>query len=359
MKLNNDRDGFESFLFSCLGKNLSIETDFESNRTIYYFIFDYKTANKVKSLLLNEFGIDIQIIIVDVKNFDYDVDDLCYFILQEQNGIKSIWSDIFKVIRTSRISVCLYVDTRGKIELRHWYAVDNDESTANHGWRDDLQTVFMSSWEANIARILNYINIGWEYEMYKVELKTYHSNVEQHSYSYTPDFTLSDGSVIEVKGFWDSNSVEVASCFSREYPNIKKYYIDGDMYGTLKTIYSGTIENWEHSRDKGYPSNNIPLIGITIPDRKVYVKLLTELEQVYFERDQDNPYDRNAIKVVNSNGNHLGFVAKDWAAIYAMKLDLGMQYDVRVKSIQEKVITLKVTRNNHEALMYEIFKPTI
>ncbi len=38
----------------------------------------------------------------------------------------------------------------------HTYAIGNRDSNGLEGWREDLRRVFMSSWEANIARILNY-----------------------------------------------------------------------------------------------------------------------------------------------------------------------------------------------------------
>lgn len=104
------------------------------------------------------------------------------------------------------------------------------EQAYKEGARPDLgDIVFRSSWEANIARILNRNNIIWEYEKEYFDL----TNI-----SYLPDFFIGDDIILEVKGFWDKESADKVDSFIRTFPNKKVYIVDGDMYQNLETIYT-------------------------------------------------------------------------------------------------------------------------
>lgn len=69
-----------------------------------------------------------------------------------------------------------------EFRLKH---VGNKNFNPN-GWgksfiREDLNQHFRSTWEANFARILNYLDIDWEYEKYRIFFE---------DCSYLPDFYL-------------------------------------------------------------------------------------------------------------------------------------------------------------------------
>lgn len=76
----------------------------------------------------------------------------------------------------------------------------NSYSRCKGGTRQDLNQYFRSAWEANIARLLNYLNIEWIYEYKRFDF----NNETEFVLSYQPDFYLPKyDKWIEVKGWMD------------------------------------------------------------------------------------------------------------------------------------------------------------
>lgn len=91
------------------------------------------------------------------------------------------------------------------------------------GIREDIgKYFFRSSWEANVARILNFYNIKWEYEpnRYKINEKE----------TYTPDFYLPEYDLfLEVKGYWRDDAKRKFNSFLEKY-DFKIKLVDGNFY---------------------------------------------------------------------------------------------------------------------------------
>ena len=121
----------------------------------------------------------------------------------------------------------------------------NPYSRTKSGKREDLDnTFFRSSWEANLARYYNYINIKWEYEPKTFIFK----NITYGSVSYTPDFYLpEEDKWIEVKGWMDGKSKTKLKRFKEQYPEEYKKLelIQQKEYDEIKRKMSPYIENWE------------------------------------------------------------------------------------------------------------------
>ena len=120
----------------------------------------------------------------------------------------------------------------------------NAYSRTKSGKRKDLDDAFFrSAWEANIARILNYLNIEWEYEP-----KRFFFNGENLSVdSYQPDFYLPKlNKWIEVKGWMDEKSKARLKYFQEQYPeqNENLILINQDFYILLRYKYF-YLPNWE------------------------------------------------------------------------------------------------------------------
>jgi len=224
----------------------------------------------------------------------------------------------------------------------------NFDSRNSPMFYDDLNTILRSTWEANIARLLNYLNIYWHYEKQRYNLeRTLYKSKTSGIMSYTPDFFLENNIILEVKGFWDSISVEQVFLFKQQKQEYKHYVIDGDMYYSLDNIYKNKIKNWEPTHKHKY-NQTVSLVGINIPDRKPYVNELEIGEQVFLKRDKDNPYDKNAVKVLNYNKKLVGYLAKQWACIYAEKIDLGMEFNAVIKEKKPNDLNIILSRNNTE-----------
>lgn len=119
----------------------------------------------------------------------------------------------------------------------------NAYSRCRGGIRPDLNCYFRSSWEANVARILNYKNIKWEYEIKRFFFEEIVDGVA----SYQPDFYLPEyNKWIEVKGWMDKKSKIRLKLFKEQFPDEynKLILIDEKYYTQLRDNYS-SIENWE------------------------------------------------------------------------------------------------------------------
>ena len=105
------------------------------------------------------------------------------------------------------------------------------------GIRKDLNQYFRSSWEANIARLLNYYQIPWQYETQTFVLR---------EISYTPDFLIKDDIYLEVKGKYLKNAEEKIKRFREFYPDKKYILIDSKLYRQLERVYHRVIPKWEY-----------------------------------------------------------------------------------------------------------------
>ena len=114
-------------------------------------------------------------------------------------------------------------------------------SRGKAGIRKDIsETIyFHSRWEANFARLQNYLGIKWIYEPKTFDLGTQ---------NYTPDFYLPEKNLyIEVKNFlWKYSKVRDEK-FRKLYPNIKLKMILKPDYLKLQNKYATLIENWEYN----------------------------------------------------------------------------------------------------------------
>lgn len=211
------------------------------------------------------------------------------------------------------------------------------ERISNEGVRDDLgETVFRSSWEANIARILNSKGIHWEYETTPFMLD---------ATPYLPDFFLNDGTIMEIKGHWDNESITKVEAFMRSNPETNYLIVDHDMYPDLTQMYADKIPNWEKVQAEK-EKVNVVIVGLAfVPDKSV-VKGLQVGDALRMELEPNNQYDKFAIAVKDANGGMVGHIEKKFAPIYAQKLKLGMTFSLDIISIEPKIIRAKAYRNN-------------
>ncbi len=110
-------------------------------------------------------------------------------------------------------------------------------SKCRGGYREDIKIYVRSSWEANYIRYLNFLGIKWKYEPKTFELK--------EGYSYTPDFILEDGTIIEIKGWMTKKGKFKIEQFKLSYPNLKFKLIQRKEYRKLYKKYAEIIPKWE------------------------------------------------------------------------------------------------------------------
>lgn len=129
------------------------------------------------------------------------------------------------------------------------------------------------------------------------------------------------------------------------------------MYFSLKNKYQGVIPEWEEDRLKSIGSEIIQVVGLNFSSKKQAVKTLSVGDKVVFKRDPKNVYDANALLVFTEDNKEIGFVSADWAVIYSPKIDMGMTFDAEITSIESKVISIRVKRNNFDKeIVFDFFK---
>ena len=227
------------------------------------------------------------------------------------------------------------------------FGLDKIEPETKIGIRTDLNQLFRSAWEANIARVLDIKNIHWSYEELFFSLK---------DINYLPDFFLDNNIILEVKGRWDNDSLKKALSFHKEHPEYTYAIIDSDLYYDLDKKYSKIIQNWETT--ESYPRPNIvSIVGLGFVKDKTVFKNIGVGDKIQLRRDRNNQYDSNAIQALTIEGKPIGFISADWANIYAIKMDIGIEYEAEIIEIQPKVIKVKVSRTNLDTIiLYDIFR---
>lgn len=112
-------------------------------------------------------------------------------------------------------------------------------SKGKNGIRKDIDSVinFYSTWEANVARVYNLVNIKWEYAPKRFDLG---------EHTYRPDFYLIDYKIfVEVKNFMSDYSLKRDTLFRQKFPNIPLDLIMKEEYTEITKNYKNLVDNWE------------------------------------------------------------------------------------------------------------------
>jgi hypothetical protein len=117
------------------------------------------------------------------------------------------------------------------------------------GRRADLgEPFFRSSWEANIARWLNWRIERGELLSWEHEPRTFTFPALRGAVCYTPDFRVvhADGSEewLEVKGYETSRDRTKWRRLAKHYPEVKLTVIGPDLYKSIKHRHGG-LPHWE------------------------------------------------------------------------------------------------------------------
>lgn len=119
------------------------------------------------------------------------------------------------------------------------------------GKREDLGGLFVrSSWEANYARLLNWLQEQGEIASWEYEPETFwFEGIKKGTFTYTPDFRVvnRDGSVEfhEVKGYWTPRAKTQVKRMAKYHPEVTLKIIDSDAYKALAEDCKNLIPGWE------------------------------------------------------------------------------------------------------------------
>lgn len=304
-----------------------IESQWENNADIVFnqFFNNYhKCAVKLNSKI--ELCIYNASEIFQIKTVQYPIEFQKYIFgeLQEKQGLPICLIELF--IDDDRNG---HLKVLGNIQL-----FNEHRRHSNSFIRKDLNQLFRSSWEANIARFFNYCEISWEYEP---------NSLFTGDVFYKPDFLCSKSVVVEVKGYWDSQSLKKVNEFHNRFPQYKIGFIDKDLYKEINYNYGNIIKNWEYEQ-VSIENQAVPIVGLSFVKDKTVFSEISIGEEVVLVREPQNTYDKNAIAVYSFNKKLLGHIAAEWALIYAQKIDLGMVFCATISKIEFKSIILKIKK---------------
>lgn len=125
-------------------------------------------------------------------------------------------------------------------------------SRGKMGRREDLGNQhFRSSWEANYARYLNWLQVKGDILRWEFEPDTFwFEAIKRGVRSYLPDFKVwpADGGepyYVEVKGYMDAKSRTKLKRMQKYHPTVKVELFDAKRYKVLDRRMKNTLPGWE------------------------------------------------------------------------------------------------------------------
>lgn len=314
---------------------------------ISYYILDEVNSGFAKDIIERLTSKKVEFAHINIINKEYQINGLVYFCIHSNyclNKESFLQRELPKILAENGISNFVYVDKNGELKI----LLEEQHLRAYSGleFKEDLGGAFRTSWEADFARILNYLDISWSYRQKHFEIA---------EGMYTPSFLLNNNILVDLNEYWNSDKTKVKS-FRERYKDYKLYTIDSDMMVTLKKMFCEKVNKWE-SRRIYSRSEILPLVGMKYLEDTTIVDDLKIGDLVYLKRDKNNKYDVNAVKVFNKDGKLLGFISAYWSPIFADKIDVGMEYNGEVKSKEEELFRIKIKRSNlEEDIIYDFLK---
>lgn len=77
----------------------------------------------------------------------------------------------------------------------------------------------------------------------------------------------------------------------------------------------------------------VSLAGVSFEDRQLIIPNLKVGTTIILKRDPYNKHDRYAIKVFDNNGNHIGWIPKEIAAIIGPEIDAGINWKAKLEKV--------------------------
>ena len=186
--------------------------DIQSEK-VWYVCFQYP-VDTVKALLKNRMNISPEIIELDAGT---------YYIRQcyKPHDPMLYVNDVEWLFAKSNVPYIAIHDELGAIKHFDLYGGIKAEENKAFFYREDLNFAPRSTWEANVARTLRYLNIPFRYEDTLFIRHAIKDGQEPDHGYYIPDFILDDNRIIEVKGFWSYDSRQRTLEFTKQHPEYK------------------------------------------------------------------------------------------------------------------------------------------
>ncbi|RPJ04651.1 MAG: hypothetical protein EHM36_09690 [Deltaproteobacteria bacterium] len=139
---------------------------------------------------------------------------------------------------------------RKKQQIARFGRIKTYGGAKSGGKRDDLGGLYVrSSWEANYARYLNWLQEAGVIMRWEFEPDTFEFPVKRGARFYTPDFKVfyPDGTITyhEIKGYLDQRSRTKLKRMATHHPDIVVRLIDQPEYRRIGRKMKRVISHWE------------------------------------------------------------------------------------------------------------------
>ena len=128
----------------------------------------------------------------------------------------------------------------------------NGKNNGKNFYREDIGLYCRSTWEANFARVLNYLNITFEYEQ-----KSFEVIVDNKVRHYTPDFFINGKTFVELKGYWREDNKKKFDEFLKQHPTISIKVIGPKEYCRMLDKWKQKVNNLENVENVERYRNNV------------------------------------------------------------------------------------------------------
>lgn len=110
------------------------------------------------------------------------------------------------------------------------------------GWSKHVDATYRSGLEDKVAEQLRCANISASYEEYSIPYI-----IPESKHTYTPDFVLPNGIIVETKGIFEVEDRKKHLLVKKQYPNLDIRFV----FSSSKTpIYKGSKTTYAHWCDK-------------------------------------------------------------------------------------------------------------
>jgi single-stranded-DNA-specific exonuclease len=94
--------------------------------------------------------------------------------------------------------------------------------------------------------------------------------------------------------------------------------------------YASSVKKVEESGPSTPEEFITKVVGVSFEGRQNIIKNLTVNTKIKLERDSDNRFDKNAVKVITESGEHLGFLARGVSKLVAPEMDRGIIFNASI-----------------------------
>ena len=111
---------------------------------------------------------------------------------------------------------------------------------------------YRSKLEERVAELLSTLGITYEYESHKLAYTIQHT--------YTPDFSLLNGVVLETKGYWEPSDRRKILAVKKDHPDLDIRMVFQAPFNTISKKSKTTYAQWCDKHEIPWTSfHNIPL----------------------------------------------------------------------------------------------------